>query len=145
MEAMGIIRLIPFKFSLAAFDFLGCGLNEETDSISLGYRQAEQVGSVVKVLEGKGFNVVLWGRSMGAATALRYGKAKVIVADSSFQSFRSLCKQVAKKHSPKYIPNCLISCFFPCVFSKLRNDVKELGDYDIECLDILASVRNINQ
>jgi len=38
MEAMGIIRLIPFKFSLAAFDFLGCGLNEETDSISLGYR-----------------------------------------------------------------------------------------------------------
>jgi len=82
---------------------------------------------------------------MGAATALRYGKAKVIVADSSFQSFRSLCKQVVKKHSPKYVPNCLISCFFPCVFSKLRNDVKELGDYDIECLDILASVRNISQ
>jgi len=96
------------------------------------------------MLEGKGFNVVLWGRSMGAATALRYGKAKIIIADSSFQSFRSLCKQVAEKHSPKYVPNCLISCFFPCVFFKLRNDVKELGDYDIDTLDILASVRNIN-
>ena len=49
----------------------------------------------LEMLEKKGFNIILWGRSMGAATALRYGKAKIIVADSSFQSFRSLCKQVA--------------------------------------------------
>ena len=77
---------------------------------------------------------------MGAATALRYGKAKIIVADSSFQSFRSLCKQVAEKNSPKYIPNCVISCIFPCVFFKLRNDVMKMGDYDVESLDILASL-----
>lgn len=92
------------------------------------------------MLEKKGFNIILWGRSMGAATALRYGKAKIIVADSSFQSFRSLCKQVAEKNSPKYIPNCVISCIFPCVFFKLRNDVMKMGDYDVESLDILASL-----
>lgn len=33
---------------------------------------------------------------MGAATALLYGKAEFIVADSSYKSFKSLCKQVAK-------------------------------------------------
>jgi hypothetical protein len=44
--------------------------------------------------------VILWGRSMGAATALKYGNAPIIVADSSFASFRKLCNQVAKKKSP---------------------------------------------
>lgn len=33
---------------------------------------------------------------MGAATALLYGKADFIVADSSYKTFRSLCKQIAK-------------------------------------------------
>ncbi len=68
---------------------------------------------------------------MGAATALKYGKAPIIIADSSFQSFRSLCKQVAKRHAPNYLPSCLIGCIFPCVFYKLRKDVKTAGDYDI--------------
>ena len=39
-----------------------------------------------------GYKVILWGRSMGAATALLYGKAEIIVADSTFKSFKSLCK-----------------------------------------------------
>ena len=33
---------------------------------------------------------------MGAASALLYGQAPIIVADSSFKSLRSLSKQVAK-------------------------------------------------
>jgi hypothetical protein len=37
---------------------------------------------------------------MGATTALRYGKANVIVADSAFKSFKSLCKQFAKANAP---------------------------------------------
>jgi hypothetical protein len=68
---------------------------------------------------------------MGAATALKVGKAKVIVADSSFNSFKSLCKQIAKANSPWYVPNCLISCLFPCVFIKLKNDIQEKARYDI--------------
>ena len=61
---------------------------------------------------------------MGAATALKFGKACVIVADSAFKSFRSLCKQVAKRNSPCWIPNCLISCLFPCVFCKIHSDIE---------------------
>lgn len=61
---------------------------------------------------------------MGAATALKFGRSTAIVADSSFKSFRSLCKQVAKKNAPKYVPTCLVSCLFPCVFSKLRADIR---------------------
>ena len=68
---------------------------------------------------------------MGAATALKFGRSKVIVADSSFKSFKSVCKQIVKKNSPCYVPNCLISCLFPCVFAKLRSDIQEKGQYDI--------------
>ncbi len=68
---------------------------------------------------------------MGAATALKFGKAKVIVADSAFKSFKDLCRQVAKKQAPSWLPSCLVSCLFPCFFMKLRSDVEKKGDYDI--------------
>lgn len=110
---------------------MGCGKNEEMDTISLGHREAEQTNTVVNFLKTKGFPVALWGRSMGAATALLYGKADFIVADSSFKSFKSLCKQVAKEHSPKVVPNCMITCFFPCVFRKLRKDIDKKANYDV--------------
>ena len=81
---------------------------------------------------------------MGAASALKYGKAEVIVADSSFKCLKSLCKQVAKQHSPGYVPNCLITCLFPCVFFKLKKDVKKKANYDVTDLDIKDAVKNID-
>jgi hypothetical protein len=50
----------------------------------------------VTFLQKGNAKVIIWGRSMGAATALKYGKAPIIVADSSFKSFKSLCRQIAK-------------------------------------------------
>lgn len=81
---------------------------------------------------------------MGAATALKFGNAPIIIADSSFKSFKSLCKQIAKEHSPKFVPGCMVSCLFPCVFYKLRSDIQEKGDYDIEQLDIVKDLERIN-
>lgn len=86
---------------------------------------------MVEELEKRNFKIILWGRSMGAATALRFGKAPIIVADSSFHSFKSLCEQTLTKNAPKYLPNCLLSCIFPCLFYKLRKDVKKEAEYDI--------------
>lgn len=73
---------------------------------------------------------------MGAATALLNGQAEFIVADSSFKSFESLCKQVAKEHSPTVIPNCMVTCIFPCVFTKIRRDVDKKAQYNVKNLDI---------
>ena len=55
----------------------------------------------------------------------------MIIADSSYKSFKSLCKQVAKEHSPQVVPNCMITCFFPCVFTKLKKDVNNRANYDV--------------
>lgn len=38
VEALGLIRNLPEGISLASFDFMGCGKNEEAKTISLGYR-----------------------------------------------------------------------------------------------------------
>lgn len=81
---------------------------------------------------------------MGAATALLYGKARMIIADSSYKSFKSLCKQVAKEHSPTVVPNCMITCFFPCVFSKLKKDVDKRAKYDVEDLDVKEAVKSLD-
>jgi hypothetical protein len=123
---------------------MGCGQNYQEDTVSLGYRESEQVATVVNFLKEKGYKVILWGRSMGAATALRYGKTSVIVADSAFKSFKSLCKQVAKRNAPCFMPNCLISCLFPCVYCKIRSDVEEKGEYDVDCLDTTESIKSIS-
>ena len=81
---------------------------------------------------------------MGAATALLYGKASMIIADSSFKSFKSLCKQVAKEHSPTVVPNCMVTCFFPCFFRKLKKDVDKKANYDVEALDVREAVKKLD-
>ena len=82
---------------------------------------------------------------MGAATALKYGQAPIIVADSAFVSFKELCRQVAVRRSPNYVPSCLISCLLPCFLSKLRKDILKQADYDIDTLDIEADVGKISK
>lgn len=119
-------------------------MNKESDSISLGVRESEQVKTVADFFEKKDKKIIIWGRSMGAATALKYGSAPIIVADSSFTSFKSLCKSVAKDNAPKMLPNCFISCLFPCVFCKLRSDIQEKGEYDVEDLDIKENLSKIS-
>jgi hypothetical protein len=133
-EALSVIRHLPEELSLGCFDFIGCGHNYQQDSISMGVREAAQVATVVNYIELLGFRVILWGRSMGAATALKFGRAPIIVADSSFSSFRDLCKDLAKQHLPFLIPDLLINCLFPCVYCRLRSDIMEREHFNIDDL-----------
>lgn len=38
VESLNLLRYIPENIALACFDFMGCGKNEEMETISLGYR-----------------------------------------------------------------------------------------------------------
>lgn len=127
---------LPKGYSLGCFDFMGCGNNDEEDRISLGFRESEQVRTVTNYLRSKDYVVFLWGRSMGAASALKYGKADVIVADSPFRSMKNLCKEVVINSKSNPLPSCLVKCLFPCVFWKLRSDVIKTASYDLEELNI---------
>ena len=143
LECLTLQQGLPSTFALASFDFMGCGLSTE-EFISLGVNEAEQIGSVVKSLEAKGFMVVLWGRSMGASSALKYGGTFITVADSPFASMERVCKETAISKRPSYIPSCLMSCLFPCVFSKLRTDVKKAANFDLKDLNIQKSVAEMD-
>jgi len=82
---LGLLEYLPEGFALGSFDFLGCGITDE-QYISLGVREAQQIASVVSFLRQDNYQVVLWGRSMGAVSALKYGQVSIIVADSPFVS-----------------------------------------------------------
>ena len=124
LEALTLLPGLPSTYALAAFDFLGCGLDPEK-YITLGVREAQQIRTVVGFLEDKDYKVILWGRSMGASSALKFGGTWITIADSPFSSIRRVCKETALDKSPSYIPKCLVSCLFPCVFYKLNRDVKK--------------------
>jgi pimeloyl-ACP methyl ester carboxylesterase len=65
--------VLAHRVAFACFDFSGSGLSEG-EYVSLGYYESDDVEAVVSHLRrSKGFTeIALWGRSMGAVTALLY-------------------------------------------------------------------------
>eukprot|EP00392_Amoebophrya_sp_AT5.2_P005616 g5625.t1 len=66
-------EVFPLGFSLFAFDFAGSG-GSDGDFVSLGFHEKEDLRCVLQHLAdcGEVGEVALWGRSMGAVTALAY-------------------------------------------------------------------------
>lgn len=99
--------------ALLMFDFEGCG-NSKGEYITLGLKEADQVLKVLNIIHAKnGDKFVLWGRSMGATTLLRYlqtyGEENIVcaVVDSPYKSLRMLVYDLMP-----YIPNFLIEAVF---------------------------------
>lgn len=65
--------LLSRDITVFTFDFAGCGLSEGP-YISLGYYERDDVDFVFKYLRQLGTvsSIGIWGRSMGAVTALMY-------------------------------------------------------------------------
>jgi pimeloyl-ACP methyl ester carboxylesterase len=125
--------LLNRGIDLFVFDFPGSGMSEG-DYISLGYHEKEDVGIIVDYVEkqpGVG-NIGIWGRSMGAATALMYSyndeRIKAQCVDSPFADFRDLTIQLCKKeiYLPEFIINTVL--FF------LKKTIKKKNDLDIDKL-----------
>lgn len=134
-----MLRLMPLNAALACFDFEGCG-NRTGEWITLGLKESKEVDAIVEYIQTKkGLPVVLWGRSMGAVSALMSSKAKIMVVDSAFSSLKKVCLETAKSNSP-YVPNCLIDCLFPCVYSILRKDIRKKTGHDIDELEVIKRV-----
>lgn len=94
-----IEALLPHHIQLFCFDFAGCGLSDG-EYISLGYYEKEDLNCVVEHLRnsGKVSLIGLWGRSMGAATALLHGhrdpSIAAMVLDSPFTSLKELAQEI---------------------------------------------------
>jgi len=81
---------------LCVFDFSGCG-NSEGEFVTLGYKERYDLEAVIKHIRSKYkvSNIGLWGRSMGASTAILYmadhpGNVRCSVLDSSFSNLKKI-------------------------------------------------------
>ena len=135
LEVMDCIdHLLPKMFSVVAFDFSGSG-HSEGQFISLGHYEKFDLQKVVEYVRNysKNNQIGLWGRSMGAVTALMYAKLdpqiSVMVLDSPFSSLRLLSQELGDKYTK--MPGFLINMFLKF----LRDTVMEKNNFDIDDLD----------
>lgn len=118
----------PYGIFVYLFDFAGCG-NSGGDYISLGYFEMTDTIYLINFLI-ENFNMTqfaLWGRSMGAATALLVDHPFVVAkcSDSAFTSIPDLCTAIAKSLS-------LPSMFVPFVLWYLKKQIISIANFDFE-------------
>ena len=135
IEALGQLKhLLPLNITVFSFDFSGCG-KSEGDYISLGWYESDDVECIINYLRktNKVSTIGLWGRSMGAVTALLFASREnnhlsAILLDSAFFSLRKLVEELIEKNIniPTFILNSMIET--------LRKTIIEKADFDL--LDI---------
>jgi pimeloyl-ACP methyl ester carboxylesterase len=125
--------LLNKGFDLFVFDFPGSG-KSEGEYISLGFHEKEDVKAVVDFIEkfpGVG-KIGIWGRSMGAATALMYSyndkRIKAQCIDSTFGNFKDLAIKLCKKHV--YIPEFIINT----ILYFLKKTIRKKNNLDLDDL-----------
>jgi len=128
------VDIAPFvlgaNMTLFCFDFAGCG-KSEGEFISLGWHERDDVNVIVNYLrEHRKVNTIgLWGRSMGAATALLHSNRDHSIAgmvlDSAFADLRQLVGELARTHTK--VPGFLVST----ALSLIRGSVSSRADFDI--------------
>jgi len=134
LEAGALVaKLLERNISLFCFDWAGCG-QSEGEYISLGWYEREDLASVVEHLRQSMYNgpIGLWGRSMGAVSALMHVERDATLAavcvDSPFISLRLLIEEVAKSDRLLVpVPSWLVSA----IYNVIRHRVQALADFDI--------------
>jgi alpha-beta hydrolase superfamily lysophospholipase len=97
---------------LFCLDLSGSG-KSDGEYISLGWYEREDLQVVVEYLRGTGkvSTIGLWGRSMGAVTALLYADRDPSIAgmvlDSPFADLKVLAKEIASGYAR--VPNFILS------------------------------------
>eukprot|EP00933_Yihiella_yeosuensis_P033354 TRINITY_DN27081_c0_g1_i1.p1 TRINITY_DN27081_c0_g1~~TRINITY_DN27081_c0_g1_i1.p1 ORF type:complete len:426 (-),score=82.01 TRINITY_DN27081_c0_g1_i1:96-1373(-) len=135
LEAWSLVgTLISQNISLFCYDAAGCGLSEG-EYISLGWHERDDLSAVIEHLRQSPFcgPIGVWGRSMGAATALMHADRDpgigAIALDSPFASLRQLAEELAKSDRILFpVPSWLVDA----VLAVIRMRCQTLADFDIE-------------
>lgn len=130
LEGLFLEKVMLPKMGLVLFDFAGSGFSEG-DFITLGVKEALDVRLVIQHLRAsyKVDKVVIWGRSMGAVTAILFAQEELnqalingLILDSPFSSFKRAVHDVVT--SRVKVPTCMINCL---LYFVLRTVKKKTG------------------
>eukprot|EP00578_Thalassiosira_sp_NH16_P017785 CAMPEP_0181128154 /NCGR_PEP_ID=MMETSP1071-20121207/28595_1 /TAXON_ID=35127 /ORGANISM="Thalassiosira sp., Strain NH16" /LENGTH=860 /DNA_ID=CAMNT_0023213971 /DNA_START=103 /DNA_END=2685 /DNA_ORIENTATION=+ len=136
-------HLLSLGVSVVAFDFCGSG-RSEGDYVSLGYYEREDLGTVIHHLRASGDvgAIALWGRSMGAATAIMYGSRdptiSCMILDSSFTDLTRLAEEMVEKGKEQgvNVPNFVVSV----ALRMIKSSVKTQAGFSIRHISPISHV-----
>ena len=142
LEALDAVQyLLPQNISLFCFDFAGCGLSGG-EYISLGWWERDDVVMIIEHLrQNRRVNTIaLWGRSMGAVTALLHADRDPSIAglvlDSPFSDMPKLANELAYRFTK--VPSFLVSGLLKIV----SGTIKDKAGFDIYKLSPIKHVGN---
>jgi len=135
--------LLALGVAVFAFDFAGSG-KSDGDHVTLGYYEREDLMCVVAHLRATDVvsTIALWGRSMGAVTALMHGdrdpSIAAMVLDSPFSDLSALCEQMVDKARDQGInvPGFVSSV----AIRMIRGSVRRQADFDIKDVSPISHV-----
>lgn len=138
VEALPVLRcLLERDITVFTMDFSGSGCSEG-EFISVGHWEQQDLKIAVSHLRTLSFvsSIAIWGRSMGAATAILRAAADPTIAacvlDSPFVSLRVLAEElVANKRI--VMPSFLSEV----AFQMIRGEVQSRAMFDIETLSTI--------
>ncbi|CAK9078125.1 unnamed protein product [Durusdinium trenchii] len=124
--------LLPFNITVFCLDFAGSGLSDG-EYLSLGYYERDDLAVVVDHLrESYGVTCIgLWGRSMGASTALLHADRDPSIAglvlDSPFSDLKVLCEELVDGYTNSRVPRWVTGIALQMV----RSSISTHADFDI--------------
>ena len=128
-------HFLALGLTVVAFDFTGSG-QSEGEFVSLGYYEREDLQAVINHLRASGTvsTIALWGRSMGAATALMYGSRdptiSCMILDSPFIDLATLATELVErgKEHGVHVPHIVVTM----VMRMLKSSVKHEAGFNIK-------------
>lgn len=133
--------LLSLGLAVFSFDFAGSG-KSDGDYVSLGYYEREDLMCVIAHLRATNVvsTIALWGRSMGAATALMHGDRDPSIAcmilDSPFADLSQLAEEMVEKGREQGInvPGFVVSV----AIRMIRGSVKKQAGVDIRTISPIS-------
>ena len=136
--------LLPKNICLFSFDFSGCG-QSEGEYISLGHYEKEDVDCIIEYLlkSKKVSKFGLWGRSMGAVTAIMYASEhpkiiSALILDSGFYSLNLLIHELV--NSKINLPNFI----FEPVLKNVKETIKEKAGFELDEIEPYLYAKKCN-
>ncbi|GLI64354.1 hypothetical protein VaNZ11_007594 [Volvox africanus] len=133
-----ICVLIPCGVSVFTLDFAGSGLSEG-QWVTLGAEEVEDVATAVEYLRagGKVSTLGLWGRSMGAVTALLYSHKDPSIAgmvlDSPFSRLTDLMLEIVQEQRlpiPRPLAKLALAAMKRSVIKRAGFDITKVSPVD---------------
>ncbi|CAD8175554.1 unnamed protein product [Paramecium octaurelia] len=134
--------LASWDINLCVLDFAACGMSKG-DFITMGVYESQDVIELMKYIEnnfGKVDEFMLWGRSMGAVTALlltENSKIRTYIVDSAFSEFRQLLQDIGNRQFGVF--SFVLYLAIPILRRKIMNQAQ----FDINLLKPIDKLKQV--